>query len=148
MYFFNFIIFLYIGLNPAEATSYDIFTKLEIPSIDLSSDVAKITLNDHQLTTPDYVVGSFNRVANKILLIGHSSTVFKNLYKLDINDSVIYDNTEYYVSSIKVISKNNVNMNKLLSDTDKKTIVMMTCFGQDLKNQDATHRLIITAEAE
>jgi sortase (surface protein transpeptidase) len=36
-------------------------------------------------------------------------------------------------------------MNELLSDAPEKTVIIMTCAGDPLPNQDATHRLIITA---
>ena len=36
-------------------------------------------------------------------------------------------------------------MPKLLSASNEKTIVIMTCAGEDLGKGDATHRLILTA---
>ncbi len=37
-------------------------------------------------------------------------------------------------------------MTEILSGASVDTIILMTCAGDSLPNQDATHRLIITAE--
>ena len=37
-------------------------------------------------------------------------------------------------------------MSQLLAPSDRPTLILMTCAGDPLPNQDATHRLIVTAE--
>lgn len=37
-------------------------------------------------------------------------------------------------------------MNAILSSSEVETLVIMTCAGTPLPGQDATHRLVITAE--
>ena len=148
VYFVCFGIFLNIGLRPAEATNYEISAKLAIPAIGLTSDVTALELEDHQLDTPDYIVGSFTRAKNKTLLIGHSTTVFSNLNEIKLGDEIFYDETNYKITNIEVLEKPDVDMDKILATEDVDTLVLMTCAGELLTNGDATHRLIITAVIE
>lgn len=135
------------GLQPAEAAqSYEISAELNIPSISLVSDVTTLQIEDHELKTPNNIVGSFSRAENKTLLIGHSTTVFQNLNNVKIGDEINYDNGIYVVKNIKVLEKANVDMSKILASTEKQTLEIMTCTGDLLDGGDATHRLIITAE--
>lgn len=145
LYFVLFFVFLYHGLQPAEAVNVEVSTELSIPGINLVSDVAKIDLDDNKLKTPDTIVGSFTKEANKTLLIGHVSTVFKNLHSTKVGDLVIYDEDEYKIVSSEIRKKEDINMDEILAETEKNTLVIMTCSGKDLDNGDATHRLIITA---
>ena len=135
------------GLQPAEAAqSYEISAELNIPSISLTSDVTTLKIEDHELKTPDAIVGSFSKAKNKTLLIGHSATVFQNLNNVKIGDEINYDNGIYVVKNIKVLEKADVDMSKILASTEKQTLEIMTCTGDLLDGGDATHRLIITAE--
>ena len=146
LYVLFFVIYIVVGLQPAEATqSYEISTTLNIPSINLNTDVANLKLESHKLETPSDIVGRFQRAENKTLLIGHSTTVFQNLDKLQIGEEVIYDGTIYYIYSSEVVEKTAIDMNELLAKTDQDTLVIMTCAGTNLGNGDATHRLIVTA---
>lgn len=149
LYVLFFIAYIIIGLQPAEAAeSYEISTNLYISSIGLFSDVTKLKLKDHQLETPDMIVGSFSRAENKTLLIGHSSTVFRNLDQARIGEEVTYDNIIYNIYSTEIVEKSEVDMHELLKSAEKDTLVIMTCAGTELGNGDATHRLIITAVSE
>ena len=78
-------------------------------------------------------------------MFGHSSTVFQRLYEVKLEETIIYNNTNYKVSKIEIVPKTDVKMNKLLKSESKDTIIIMTCAGQYLGNKDATHRLIIEA---
>ena len=138
-------IFVIIGLKPAEAVQPEIVAELTVPSIGLASGVTEMSLNNHELETPDTLVGSFARAQNKTLLVGHSSTVFRELDKIQIGDEVAYDETIYKVVEIEVMARDEVNMNEILMGTEQNTLVLMTCAGTDLGDGDATHRLIITA---
>ena len=144
-YFVCFAIYLIVGLQPAGATNYEIIAEISIPSIELTSDVTALKLEDHRLNTPGTIVGSFSKNDNNILLIGHASTVFKDLNKTVIGDKVIYDSDSYTIGKIDVIQKADISMNKILAAANKKTLTIMTCAGEDLGDGDATHRLIITA---
>ena len=146
LYVVCFVAYLIIGLSPAEATNYEIHSKIKIPVIGLESDVAKLSLENHSLKTPDTIVGSYSRANNKTLLIGHSSTIFGNLSKLKIGDSIIYDDKNYSVTSIEIEEKENIIMRALLRASDVDTLKLMTCAGTNLGDGDATHRLIVTAE--
>ena len=149
LYAVGFVTYLLVGLKPtADATNYEISAELEIPAIGLASEVTTLKLKYHHLETPRTIVGSFAREANKVLLIGHSSTVFRDLDDLAVDDEIIYDETLYKVLSSEVIAKTDVDMGELLAATEKDTIVIMTCAGETLGDNDATHRLIVTAEAE
>ena len=148
LYFGGFAIFLSIGLRPAEAKNYEISAEVNIPAINLRSDVTALGVKDHRLETPDYIVGSFSRFENKVLLIGHSSTVFANLKNLKVGDELIYDDAKYVVIRQEIVEKPKIDMDEILANARKKTLVLMTCAGESVGVKDATHRLIITAEAE
>lgn len=146
LYVLFFAIYIIVGLQSAEATqNYEISDILNIPSINLSTDVADLKLENHKLETPNDIVGKFQRAKNKTLLIGHSSTVFKNLDELQIGEEVIFNNTKYYVHNSEIVEKAAIDMNELLAAAEKDTLVIMTCAGTEFDNGDATHRLIITA---
>ncbi len=146
--FLTFVILLSLGLSPAEATAqYDISGSLFIPSIELSSDVASLTLDQNKLNTPDEIVGSFSNHDNKTLLIGHSSTVFNNLHDVTIGNVIIYNEHKYIVVDIDVLEKEAISMSKILKSEKENTLVLMTCAGEDYGNGDSSHRLILTATA-
>lgn len=139
--------YIIIGLQPANATSAEtIVNTLSIPSINLQTNVAKITLKDEQLQVPDNIVGEFHTSKKNHLLLGHSTTIFKNLENIDIGDTIFYGDNQYIVSTEEVKDKDQVNMKDLLKNTGAEKITLMTCAGKLLENQDATKRLIITAE--
>ena len=147
LYAVVFVVYVIVGLQPAEAVQgYETSAELNIPSIGLTSDVTTLQLEDRELKTPDTIVGSFSRAENKTLLIGHSSTVFKDLNKLVLGEEISYNDHIYIVQKIETLEKAEVKMSELLKKTDKDTLAIMTCAGADLGNGDATHRLIITAE--
>ena len=145
------MVLTYLGIgfstSPAEATKYEISTEITIPAINLESDVTALKLRDGKLDTPDTIVGSFSRANNKIFLVGHATTVFRDLKNLKMEDEIIYDYTTYIVQNIEVLEKAEISMNGLLKEAEVDTLVIMTCFGEMLPGGDATHRLIITAVA-
>ncbi len=146
MYVFAFLVYIIYGLQPAKASYYNISTKILIPSINLSSDVTELKLENQKLNTPDEIVGSFSKYKNKTLLIGHSSTVFENLSNLEIKESVFYDQKHYIITEKKILLKSDIRMSELLSESERDTLIIMTCAGEDLGNGDATERLILTAK--
>lgn len=141
------LVYMIIGLKPAGATEPIASKSLSIPSIGLKSDVVTLNLEDHRLKTPDTIVGSYSRSKNKTLLIGHSTTIFQELSDVKVGDVVIYNEKEYHISTTDVVEKTEIRMSRLLKSERKDTIVIMTCAGTLLEDGDATHRLIITAEA-
>lgn len=146
LYFVAFLAFIIYGLQPADAVeAYDIGGEIAIPSIGLQSDVAILDYENGKLNTPDTIVGSYEKVENKSLLIGHSTTVFSELYKVKLGDEIEYKGKTYEVKMIDMMAKNRISMTKLLEPSEKDTIVIMTCAGKLLDGGDATHRLIITA---
>ena len=145
IYFLSFAIYLVVGLQPVEAVHYHISGLLNIPSIDLLTDVTSLKMVDHQLETPDTIVGSFSMDNNNTLLIGHSSTVFDNLINVHLGDEIIYNESYYEIVDMNVLEKSDVDMNEVLADTDVRTVKIMTCTGDDLGGGDYTHRFILTA---
>lgn len=141
------VVFVYfiVGFIPADGTAYTIDGGLVIPSIDLVSGVTKLELKDRKLNTPDSIVGSYSRNTNKTFLIGHSTTVFKNLDQVEVDDSVMYNNVEYKITNMEIFKKSDIDMNDLLKPELEDTIVIMTCAGDPMNEHDATHRLIVTA---
>lgn len=139
-------IYTYIGLQPASSIEASHYPKLKISSISLETPVATLELVDHQLIAPVSIAGSYQPNPTKTFIIGHSSTVFKNLSKLINDEKFIYNEKIYKIIKIETLTKEAVNMPKILAPTETETIILMTCAGEPLPNQDATHRLIITAE--
>ena len=147
-YFVLLAMYLVVGLQPAEATNYEIATELSIPSIGLDSDVTILQVEERELKTPETIVGSYGRARNKTLLIGHSTTVFQDLEEVKLGDVIMYDDAPYKVFAIELVEKAEINMNEILAPADEETLVLMTCAGTLLDGGDATHRLIVTAVAE
>ena len=140
-----FAMYIFVGLTPAGASNYEISGEINIPSIALQSDVTTLHLVDHKLETPDTIVGSYAPNDSKIFLIGHASTIFKDLDLVNINDTIYYNGKIYEIVGMETILKSDINMDKLLAPTLSNTLVIMTCAGTPLRNGDATHRLIVTA---
>lgn len=144
LYLFAFFIYFIIGLQPADAIYQRVDSSLEIPKINLVSDVTRLQLENGELITPDSIVGSFSRNPHKTLLIGHSTSVFKELHKLNLRDVFKYKNQVYRISRIDMVLKNDISMSELLSTSERDTVIIMTCAGKDLGAGDSTHRLILT----
>lgn len=148
LYIFAFLVYIIYGLVPVAATNYDVSAKVEIPAINLISDVATLKLEAHALYTPDNIVGSFSRIKDTTLLIGHSTTIFKDLAKLNVGDEVFYDFKKYVISKKDYIKKEEIDMDKLLKSNGFDSIILMTCAGELYDDGDASHRLILTAKVE
>ena len=59
LYVILFLVYLVIGLQPADAVQYLISGNLTVPSIGLSSDIAKIELENGSLNTPNSIIGEY-----------------------------------------------------------------------------------------
>lgn len=156
VYFLGAIAFIYFGLQPAntpeevyaaEAATAD--TELNIPALSLNLPVSKVTRIGSDLQIPEQIVGSYSLYENKTLLMGHSSTAFKDLKNLELNQELSYADKTYVVTNIEIKEKTAISMKELLQPEEKDTIVLMTCAGEPIKDsvQDYTHRLLITAES-
>ncbi len=141
-----FAVYLYIGFQPVNSAHYEIIGQIDIPAINVSSQVANITLDDKTLTSPNDIVGAYSANPSKTLLIAHSTTAFRNLKNIGLGYQIIYKNQSYLVTNIQILAKADINMQDILSSTNHSTIILMTCTGTLLNNNDATHRLIVTAE--
>lgn len=141
-------IYLYIGFQPVASTEALSYPELNIASISLSTPVKPITLTDHQLVAPDTIAGVYEANPGKSFIIGHSSTVFRDLGQVHVNDTFTYGDKTYRVITTDVIEKSAISMQEILAPTTTDTVIIMTCAGEPLPGQDATHRLIVTATAE
>ena len=129
-----FVVYLVIGLQPADAVEYNITDHLGIASIQLSSDVTSLSVTKNGLETPDSIVGSYQNNRNKTLLIGHSSTVFTRLHEVEVGDTVYYGDKLYRVVNKIVLAKSDINMKDVLKTESIDTLKIMTCAGDDLGN--------------
>ncbi len=120
--------------------------RLFIPAIGLISRVKNISRTNNSLEVPDYDAGAYLPSSRKTVLIGHSSTVFKNLHQLRLQDELTFDSVNYQIKKIEILDKQTVDMQRIVADTSHKTLILMTCYGDPLGHQDYSHRLIITAE--
>lgn len=138
-------IYFYIGLQPAPIADAASYPQLEISSINLKTPVATLAITDRQLIAPATIAGAYQDVENKTFIIGHSSTVFKKLERVKVGETIIYNDQKYIVSELQTLLKADIDMREILQAEEQETIIIMTCAGEPLPNQDATHRLIITA---
>ncbi len=141
-------VYLFIGLQPALPANAADLPQLEISSINLKTPVTELTLEDGELISPATIAGIYSQTPNKLFVIGHSSTVFKKLEKVHVDDIIIYDHQSYQITQLETLAKSDINMRDVLKSEKDKTLVIMTCAGEPLPNQDATHRLIVTAIAQ
>ena len=139
-----FAMWLFVGLQPAEAKTYDISSELKIPSIALTSNVTNLQPENGELKTPENLVGSYTR-GNTTLLIGHSTTVFQDLHNASIGDEITYGDDTYNIYSAETIAKNDISMNQLLKSSDEPQLILMTCAGELYGNGDSAERLIVKA---
>lgn len=144
LYTLAFLVYIFIGLQPVEAISFS--GGLAIPSVDLVTPVTTLELKDHRLNTPNTIVGSYTKNDTRTLLIGHSSTVFKDLSYVNSGDIVYYNDKNYQIIDIATVAKADIDMDELLAPTKQNTLVIMTCAGDLISETDATHRLIVIAE--
>lgn len=138
--------YFFSGIQPVssiEATSYP---ELRIPNIELSTPVAPLEMTEHQLIAPATIAGSYSQAENKQFIIGHSSTVFHELDQSALYQHIYYNDVEYTITRVETLKKADVDMDAILAPANVDTLVIMTCAGTPLPEQDATHRLIITAE--
>lgn len=138
-------LYLYIGFRPAiraEAISYPV---LEIPSINLSTPVEPLSLENHELIAPATIAGSYQRFENKIFIIGHASTVFQDLDAIEIGGFLTYDGDTYQIFQRETLAKEDIDMSIVIGNAPTPVMIIMTCAGTPLPNQDATHRLMIYA---
>lgn len=138
-------IYLYIGFQPALPTEALNYPSLEIADINLSTPVAPLELQDRQLVAPAQIAGVYQPSENKLFIIGHSSTVFRNLQEIKATSTITYADEVYQITDIVVQDKFLIDMREILAPAESKTLILMTCAGELLEHQDATHRLIITA---
>ena len=142
-------VYILIGLQPATATSGIASSQnLNIPSLQISSPVQQLTLEDNRLNTPDTIVGSYQQSPSTTLLIGHSSTVFQNLAQAQIGQSLQYGGETYLISGIATLAKSDISMRQVLKGRSQPTLILMTCAGEPTGDQDYSHRLMITAVKE
>lgn len=141
-------IYAYIGMQPVSSIEALSYPNLTISNINLETPVAALEMVDRELTPPATIAGSYSQNTNKTLIIGHSSTVFKKLEQVRLGNDIRYGEKEYIVTNVVTLEKDQVNMAKILAASDTDTLVLMTCAGEALPDQDATHRLIVTAQAK
>ena len=146
--------FIAIGLQPvrsaeaayAEESSYADAT-LDIPAIGLKAPVMQSSLTDNVLSVPEQIAASYSQAQNKVLIFGHSSTVFSELYQIEVGDEINYNEKNYKVADITEQPKAEIDMAEILAPAKEDTIILMTCSGELIPDSggDHTHRLIITA---
>ncbi len=138
--------YFFSGIQPVSSIEAASYPELSIPNINLTTPVAPLEMTERQLIAPATIAGSYSQAENKQFIIGHSSTVFQNLNQSALYQHIYYNDTEYTITSIETLVKADIDMDAILAAADTDTLVIMTCAGTPLPNQDATHRLIVTAE--
>ena len=131
LYLCFFLIFTFLAFQPqtVEANTNLI---LEIPKI--------------SLTSPERIAGVYHANQNHDFIIGHSTTIFQNLNKLNVGDTFRFGDQTYQIKTRKIQQKSVIDMSKLLAKKSTPTITLMTCHGEKISGHDYTERLILTAE--
>lgn len=138
-------IYIFIGLQPTPTANASSLPKLIISSINLNTPVETVELENRKLVAPATIAGVYHSAKNKIFIIGHSSTVFQNLNQVQTGEFFLYNDKFYQVQKTEQLAKADISMLEILQEEDQETIIIMTCAGTPLPNQDATHRFILTA---
>lgn len=138
-------IYAFVSMQPASSVDMSGYPVLSLPGIELETPVEKLSLDDHRLIAPPNIAGSYTQNDHKTLIIGHSSTVFEHLDNVRTGQVLTYDGYDYAIQSVETVAKPNIDMAEVLAATPVDTIVIMTCAGTPLPDQDATHRLLVTA---
>ena len=136
-------IYVFIGLQPASLADAASYPVLEIPAINLKTPVTSVELVDRQLAVPATIAGIYRPFENKLFIIGHSSTVFHSLDQLQTEETLIYDGESYRITNRTTVEKSAISMNQLLADAPEKTVIIMTCAGDPLPNQDADRKSVV-----
>lgn len=139
-------VYVFLGLQPAPSAEASHYPTLGISSIDLETPVEPLQLEGSTLTAPADIAGSFSLYTSPTLIIGHSTTVFVRLEQAALGAEITYDDATYVLVDRQILPKEQINMNQLLARRATDTLILMTCAGQPLGDQDYTHRLILTAE--
>lgn len=122
----------------------DYYAILKIPKINLirelySTDSPENTL-EHNLLVHDKSVFPNDKSISNVIIAGHSGTgskaLFKNLYKLTKNDTILlYYNDYLYKYSIIDIEKLPKLGNLNIKNYNNDTITLITCTKNDNKSQ-------------
>ena len=126
---------------------------LSISDIDLTAEIIAAPPQGRDLPTPDRQVGLYQPHEDLTFLYGHNTTVFGDLGKLKVTDSIDFkdletgDITSYQITKITTQPTSAVRMSTLLSAPNTKTLILMTCAGEFNPSIDTyDDRLIIWAE--
>ena len=144
-------VYFYFGLQPssrnaaAAEEAKTATSSLSIPSLGLETPLADVALDGRKLTAPSYIAGRYSPSKNKTLIMGHSSTIFQTLHQISLGAEIFYENQTYTVVNTTTLEKAAISMNEVLKPETTPTLILMTCAGSPLENQDYTHRLIVTA---
>lgn len=142
-YLFALPLYIFYGLQPAEATEPQHY--LNIPDIKLDTPVTRVYLENNKIPTPDYLPGLFERPQLKFL-IGHSSLIFQDLKQLSLHQKLFLDQKTYQIRKIVTQHQSTIDMSELLKTPKTPQLILMTCAGEPLGNHNYTHRLLIFAD--
>ena len=125
---------------------YPVIAKLEIPSIDLITDVLSDYSEENlKISVTKFYKGKPNQVGN-FCIVGHNyitSNMFHNLNKLEVNEKIyltdkLYGKKEYYIYKKEIVNPKDVSC--LSQETDgNMELTLITCTA------DSKKRIIIKA---
>ena len=100
---------------------------------------------------PDREVGRYvHNDSSAVLLVGHSSGIFKGLKNLQVGDEIRLGDETYDVKYIETLLNDEIDMGNVLHPkhaaipNGRKILVLMTCAGKRI-HKKYSHRLIIYA---
>ena len=143
-----------------EASSMGTPIYLYIPSIDLSTNIKGVGVNEKgDMDVPSgktddvgwFQYGVFPGNTGTAVLDAHNTAAFKELDKVPLGSEIYIWTTEgrwlrFSVTKANTYSMKNLSPYTLFEETQDKQINLITCAGILLGNGEATHRLIVSAE--
>ena len=119
---------------------YPVIAKLEIPSIDLITDVLSDYSEENlKISVTKFYKGKPNQVGN-FCIVGHNyitSNMFHNLNKLEVNEKIyltdkLYGKKEYYIYKKEIVNPKDVSC--LSQETDgNMELTLITCTADSKK---------------
>lgn len=126
-------------------TSYE--TSYEAPAPQMQSYWVSIYTGGNPRTVVEYPSYSDIYQTGKLVYAHNTAGLFGDLKDLHNGDMLMVDGVTYKVSNREEYAEADVPMAKLIRDALGHNIALMTCYGVEYGNGDASHRLVIFADA-
>ena len=132
----------YVNTTASYSTPTNSSFSLQISKIGLYTNVSQTYVDgNNNIIVPDYGVGVLNEAHGRhfALLVGHRAGIFRNLDKISVGDTIVYNGQVYTVTATSNPLVSEISMYSVTKNSNT-TINLMTCDGPN-----NSRRIIITA---